>query len=116
MRRSIVRELVIGFGFLNGVWLAVGISPGDWIYNFVKPFITNMPPIMRTIFAIIPTILIIITAFTIFKTYQHGKVMGVIAVLLAFIAGGLILTNWIATAVLLAIALILGAISFRGRR
>lgn len=115
MRKSIVRELVIGFGFINGVWLAIGISPGDWVYNFVKPYTTNLPTIMKIAFAIIPTILIIATAFTIFKTYQHGRAMGIIAVLLAFIAGGLIFTNWIATIVILAIALILGALSFRRR-
>ena len=115
MRKSIVRELVIGFGFVNGVWLAIGISPEDWIYNFLKPYITDLPTILRTIFSIIPIILIILTAFTIFKTYQHGKVMGIIAVFLAFIAGGLIFKNWIATIVLLAIALTLGAISFKKR-
>jgi hypothetical protein len=116
MRRSIVRELVIGFGFLNGVWLAIGTSPEDLVYNFLKPYVTNLPTILRTIFSIIPIILILLTAYTIFKTYQSGRVMGIIAVFLAFIAGGLIFKNWIATLILLAIALIIGAISFRGRR
>jgi hypothetical protein len=116
MRKSIVRELVIGFGFLNGLWLAVGISPEDWIYNFLKPCITNLPTILKTVFAIIPTVLIIMTLFTIYKTYQQGKILGVISVALAFIAGAIVFRNWIVTIILLAVALIIGAISFKGRK
>ena len=115
MRKSIVRELIIGFGFLNGLWVAVGISPEEWVYNFLKAYINNMPAMMKTIFVIIPTILMILTLITVFKTYQSGKLLGLISVGLAFVAGTLIFANYITSGILLAIALILGAIGFRRR-
>jgi chromate transport protein ChrA len=116
VRRSFTRELVIGFGFLNGLWAAIGVSPEEWIFTFLKPYISNLPVILRVIFAIIPTILLIITIYNIFKIYKKGKLLGIISVILAFVAGTLVFTNWIVTIVLLVVAMIVGAIGFRGQK
>ena len=114
--RSLIKEFIIGFGFINGVWVAIGTSPQDLIFDFLKPYIGNLPTILQTIFVIIPIILMILTIWMILKILKKGRLLGAIAVLMAFISGTIIFRDWQSSIVLLVIALILGLIAFRNRK
>lgn len=113
MAENIVRKLVTGFGFLNGVWFAIGMSPEEEIIKFLQPILSGLHPIVKLLFIILPALLVIITLITMFTVYKKGGIIGSAAVILAFLAGALIFKNVIASFVLLIIAYIIGLISFK---
>ncbi|GIU70192.1 MAG: hypothetical protein KatS3mg002_1428 [Candidatus Woesearchaeota archaeon] len=113
MTKSIVKNLVIGFGFLNGVWFSIGINPEDEIITFIQPILSKLHPWINILFIILPGLLLIGTFYTLFSIYKKGGIFGSLAVLIAFIAGAIILTNYILTIILLIISLIIGKIAFK---
>lgn len=113
MAKNLVRSLIVSFGFLNGIWLAIGINPEDELINFLGPILSEMHPLVRTVFIILPGLIIITTIITLFSIYKRGGIIGSLGVLIAFAAGALILQNYIISIGLLLIALILGQISFK---
>ena len=116
MAKNLIRSLVIGFGFLNGVWLAIGINPQDELIKFLQPLLIGLHPIMKTLFIVLPTIILIGTIITLLSIYKKGGVLGSLAVIMGFVAGALVLINYVLSAGLLLIALILGYFSLRNIR
>ncbi|HIH31360.1 TPA: hypothetical protein HA235_01505 [Candidatus Woesearchaeota archaeon] len=113
MASNIIKKFVIGFGFLNGIWLAIGISPEEEIIKFLQPIFSNIHSVLKTLFIILPTLIMIITVLTLIKIYKKGGLIGSGAVVIAFLAGALIFKNIIASFVLLIIAYIIGLISLK---
>ena len=66
MQRNLVRKLIVGFGYLNGVWLAIGISPEDEVLHFLAPVVERMPEIIRQLFIWVPVALMAFTLITLF--------------------------------------------------
>ncbi len=113
MAQNLVKSLVVSFGFLNGIWLAVGINPQDELIHFLQPILSGIHPWIMTLFIILPGLLMIGTVITILKIYRRGGIAGAAAVMMAFIAGAVILQNYIVSIGLMLMALIIGQISFR---
>ncbi len=111
--RPITKELIIGFGFLNGFWFGIGIDPQKIILTFIGQYIKIMPLIIQKIFTIIPIILTVATILSILKIYRKGGILGGIAVVVAFIAGALVLQNWKASLILSLAAILIGLITFK---
>ena len=105
--RGFVQEFVIGFGFLNGIWIHVGINPETEIIRAFSQVIQAISPSSgySLLFWILP---IILTISLIAGAYFNGGWPGLIAVALALLAG--ILLNPFGI-FLLIIAIILGATS-----
>jgi len=82
------KNWVISFGFLNGLWLAIGINPHDIVMKSIQPIINpllaQLPVLVRSLFVILPTIITIVTLALI---YRFGGTRGAIAVFLGFIGG-----------------------------
>jgi hypothetical protein len=112
-RRSIFRELIIGFGFVNGFWFGIGIDPQKIILTFLGNYINIMPAIIQKAFTIIPIILTAISVITIFRIYRRGGILGGVAVLVAFLAGALLLKDWHSSIILGLAAILLGLITFK---
>jgi hypothetical protein len=108
MAKDIVRRLVVGFGFFNGVWFSIGISPEDEVLKFLQPMVSQMPDLIKTIFTLIPILLTIISIFTMILIYSRGGILGSAAVVLAFFAGAIIFKIPAISIILLVIAYILG--------
>jgi len=115
-RRTVVKELVIGFGFLNGLWIAIGFNPQNEVIKFLQFNLEGLSPVLKTFFIILPIILMIGTIITILKVYRSGGLIGIIALLTAFAAGTLVLKDWRISIALLAIAALIGLITFRTGR
>jgi hypothetical protein len=100
-------QVVIGFGFLSGVWTAIGIDPEEVLLNLLGTAITTAypDPTLRTLFIILPTFLLL---WSVWQAYSKGKVFGLIAVILAYVAGLSILLSLTTTIILLVAALIVG--------
>lgn len=83
---SLVKEIVIGFGFLEGIWIAIGMNPESEILNAFIPMLQslNTPPAYIFLMQILPSIIFIGTMIGI---YFLGGWLGILAVVLAFIAG-----------------------------
>lgn len=98
------KQAIIGFGFFNGLWMAVGIDPGDEVFKFLQPYAEPYGATIAYLFTILPTILL---ALSLWLIYKKGKWLGFAAVGLGFIGGLLILISpWIALGGLLAAWLI----------
>ncbi len=100
------QEFVIGFGFLGGIWLKVGVSPEGAIAEAVVEVMKSINPDMAPWISILFTALsIIFFIFTFIFASFIGGGAGVIAIILAFIGGFLL--NEIGVLLLL-IAVIIG--------
>ncbi len=107
------KKYVIGFGFVNGIWTAIGISPGEKVLEWIQPIIALLPTWLKIVFAILPLLFMIITIITLIRIYKRGRIRGAIAVALAYIAGTVILIHAILAGILLLISIILGIKAFR---
>jgi hypothetical protein len=100
-------QFVIGFGFLSGISTAVGINPEEVILNTLGTVTSAIypDPTVRQLFIILPTILLIISVYS---AYKKGRVLGLVAVIIAYLAGLSILVSVGTTLVLLLVAVVIG--------
>lgn len=100
-----VQEFVLGFGFLSGFWIHVGIDPESEVLKALSAIIQTLAPNSRfsLLFWVIP---IASTIFSIIFTYLLGGWIGLIAVVLAFL-GGVFIESSVGV-ILLIVAILLG--------
>lgn len=108
----VVRELVVGVGFLEGVWIATGLNPQNEMFKaFSSAFQSiDIPTRSLFLFKVIPIILLLGTIAVIFSL---GGWLGALAVFLAFIGGITILKFPLFAVVSLIAGLFLGFIAFK---
>lgn len=109
-RKITLKELITGFGFVEGIWLAVGINPESEVLNALTNILVNQGVDTGSIF-LLQILPIIVLLGTIFTVYIVGGKLGMIAVGCAFVSGLLILFSPIVTIILLLAALVLGGIA-----
>ena len=100
-------QSVIGFGFLSGLWTALGIDPEEVILNLIGRTVDTIfpDPDIRYLFIILPTILLVISVY---QAWKKGRVPGLVAVILAYVAGLSILVSWMTALILLLAAIFTG--------
>jgi hypothetical protein len=105
--RNYIWQFVIGFGFLSGIWTALGIDPEEVILNALGNVTGAIytDPTLRQLFIIIPTILLL---FSIYSAYKKGRILGLVAVIIAYLAGLSILVSVRTTIALLLVAVVIG--------
>jgi hypothetical protein len=105
--RAYIWQSVICFGFLSGLWTAIGIDPEQVILNLIGTTVKNLypAPVIRYLFIILPTILLILS---IWQAWKKGRVPGLIAVIIAYVAGLSILVSWTTALILLLGAIVIG--------
>lgn len=102
-RFTIIRELIVLFGFLNGIWTAMGINPQAEIFKYLN-MIINLQN-YSYMFTYLP---IIITIFFIAYIFIVGRLLRIAAVSCGYAAGLLILVNPIFSIVFLFLGFALG--------
>ena len=105
--RTYIWQSVIGFGFLSGLWTAIGIDPEAVILTLIGSTVNAISPDpdVRYLFIILPTILLIIS---IWQAWKRGRVPGLVAVIIAYVAGLSILVSWMTALVLFLAAILIG--------
>ena len=108
-------QFVIGFGFLSGLWTAIGISPENLLINALGSAVTAQysDPALRTFFLLLPMIILIVSVI---GAYINGRIPGLISVLLAYVAGLVILSRLVAGIILLCAAVAVAFYSVRSRK
>ena len=108
-----LRELIIGFGFLSGIWLAVGINPTAEILGTFTDILNKLEVNIGYTFLlqVLPIILFLVFMCLI---YSRGGKLGLVAVACAFIGGLLILTIPILSVILLFSGMGIGHFARRG--
>lgn len=106
--KSFVQEFVLGFGFLSGLWIYIGVNPE---IEIIKIFVTvireiSPNPMYSFAFWIVP---VIVTLSSLAGSYFLGGWLGLISVGLAFL-GGIFIGSSIGIFFLI-IAVILGFIA-----
>jgi len=112
--RTYLWQFVIGLGFLSGLWTAIGIDPEAVILNTLgkAAYIIYPDPAIRTLFILLPTVLLLISVY---GAYRKGRVPGLAAVIAAYLAGLSILVSTFTAILLLLVALILGLLATNRR-
>jgi hypothetical protein len=105
--RAYIWQSVICFGFLSGLWTAIGIDPEQVILNLIGQTAGTLfpDPYIRYLFIILPTILLILS---IWQAWKKGRVPGLTAVIIAYVAGLSILVSWMTALILLFAAIVIG--------
>jgi ABC-type multidrug transport system permease subunit len=105
--RTYIWKFVIGLGFLSGLWTSIGIDPQAVMLNILRNAVDTVysDPAIRSLFLLLPTILIIISTAS---AYKKGRFLGLISVSVAYLAGLFILVSPISALVFLTIAIITG--------
>jgi len=88
-----VQEIVIGFGFFTGFWLFVGVDPEALIVNsfleVLRTFSSSIASTLSFSYWLLGAVFIVIS---IALSYCIGKWAGLMAVVLAFFGGLLIMS------------------------
>lgn len=105
--KTYIWQFVIGLGLLSGIWTAIGIDPGSVILNVLGEIVGRVysDPGIRSLLLLLPTVLLILS---IIGAYRQGKVLGLVSVVIAYLAGLVILVSIMTSLVLLGIAIITG--------
>jgi hypothetical protein len=112
--RTYIWKFVIGLGFLSGLWTAIGIDPQAVILDLLGNAVDTMysDPGIRSLFLLMPTILLLVS---IYSAYKKGRVLGLISVIVAYLAGLSVLVSTVTALFFLTIALITGYFAPRRR-
>lgn len=112
--RTFIWQFVIGLGFLSGLWTAIGIDPEEVILNVVGGTVDTVWPdeSVHALFLFLPTILLVLSVY---GAYRKGRLPGLAAVFLAYLAGLAILVSLATSLVLLLVAVALGIVTMRIR-
>lgn len=113
--RTYIWQFVIGVGFLSGIWTAIGIDPEEVILNLLGSVTGEIypDPTLRQLFIILPTILLLLS---IWGAYKKGRVLGLVSVVIAYMAGLSILVALWPSLVLLLAAIVTGYLAPGCRR
>jgi len=105
--RTYIRQFTIGLGFLSGIWTAVGIDPGEVILNLLCSVTGEIypDPRLRQLFIILPSLLLL---FSVWEAYKKGRVLGLVSVVIAYMAGLSILVALWSSLLLLVAAIVTG--------
>jgi hypothetical protein len=98
-----IKQVVVGFGFLSGLWIHIGFDPGTFVYDFLsKLLIHAKPEYTQSITILFFALPIILTCISVLGVYRRAGYFGLFAVGMAFLAG-----LWLN---ILSIPLLLGAV------
>jgi len=113
--RAYIWQFVIGFGFLSGIWTAIGIDPEEVILNLLGTVAGSIlqDPTIRQIFIVLPTLLFL---FSVYSAYKKGRILGLVAVVVAYLAGLSVLVSLGTTIFLLLLAIFIGYLATTWRR
>ncbi len=102
-----INTFVIGFGFLSGLWIAVGVDPEAEIFNAFSTVINTLNPNsgFSILFFLMP---IIILLGSVIGAFSLGGNLGLVAVGCGFLGGLLILISPIISIILLFVGIIIG--------
>lgn len=102
--RAFVKEAVVLFGFLNGLWLAIGVNPARTLLQVLEGIVARLTggaPV-AFVFTLLPIVLV---AAMLVLIHKRAGWLGFAAVGLAFVAG-----LWLLVAPTLAFFLLLGGL------
>lgn len=105
--RNYIWQFTIGFGFLSGIWTAIGIDPEEVLLNLLGTVTGEIypDPLLRQLFLLLPLILL---GLSVLEAYKKGKAPGLASVLIAYIAGLSILVSLWTSLLLLIAAIVTG--------
>lgn len=103
-QKQFLEKSVLGFGFISGIFVSLGISP---VQNVIDFSLNSIKPSQYIVFAltIIPILLLI---YSITIAYNKAKFLGLISVFISFLAGFFIFFSVLHGVLLLLISVILG--------
>ena len=109
-RFSVMRNILILAGYLNGIWIAIGFNPQDELFGRLGDYVVELDPRLSIVFKAAPIIMI---STAILTMYIKGKRIGLFSLLIGFVAGLLILHSWITSVIFLILGIIVAWLAAR---
>ncbi len=113
--RELSKELVVGFGFLSGLWLKYGLDPQEEIFKALFSIfdILNFHNLGIDIlkFTCLHVLPLIAAVGSLLYAYEKGGTLACIAIGIAFI-GGLFYPNGTVMIILLIVGFLVGVVAF----
>jgi hypothetical protein len=90
--KNFIFRYVLFFGFLGGVWSAIGFNPADEIFSVTNALISFLvkSPFISLFFALVPLLLLL---FSIRIIYKKAGTLGLFSVLLGYFGGLMVLVS-----------------------
>jgi len=109
-----LREFVILLGFLSGLSLAIGFDLQESIWKGAGAALEAALGVagIGTLFVILPTLLL---AYSVWKAYRRGGLVGLAAVLSGFLGGLLLFARPLEAAAFIAISILLALVAVEKR-
>ena len=89
-RRSFLKRSVLGFGFLAGLWVNLGIDFKSYIIVFFKEGLTVLdagPTLWSVALFLFWFIPLVTTMYSLYRSFLWGRIPGLITVCFAFMGG-----------------------------
>ncbi len=87
-KKAFLKEAIIGFGFLSGLWVKLGFDPGTFVRNLLEEILLRADPAHEKIIVLAFTYIpLLITIFAVLLIYRRAGWFGFIATGLAYLAG-----------------------------
>jgi len=109
---DLVKDLIVGFGILEGLWIYVGMNP---MTEIAKAFSNIAPEGVNFFGWQFSLILFMITLVQISAVHYYGGMAGILALILAFLGGIFIGTGLFGIALII-IGVLLGLWAFKTER
>jgi hypothetical protein len=110
--RASLRELIIGVGFVEGLWIAAGINPQNVVFGWLNVLFTKIHA-SPSAFIILKIVPILLLAASILIIWRMGRWLGMLALGLAFAAGFMVVSKPTLAVFLLLGSLVLGGFARR---
>jgi len=102
------RVFVIGIGFFNGLWIALGVNPESELINALCKVIKILSPeSFEFIYTLVAMFSLLSLIASIFVAYQLGGKLGLLAIGLGFLSGFIIISMHLIGTLLLLISFLL---------
>lgn len=87
-KKLFLKEAVVGFGFLSGVWAHLGFDPGTFVQEILEKILViadpTHAPLISLVFRYAPLVLTVVAVILI---YRRAGWWGYVATGLAYVAG-----------------------------
>lgn len=108
-----LKESVVLFGFLNGLFVGIGVNPAATILGVVEESLVSLAGGNGYVQLALTLLPLILLAFALYMIWRRGGWLGFVAVACAFLAGLWLLAAPVTATVMLAASFLLGYIATR---
>lgn len=112
-KQTFLKESVVLFGFLNGLFLSLGVNPGATLFAVASNIVVSLTGANGVVLLLLTVAPLALLAFMLYAIHKRAGWLGFVAVGVAFVSGLWLIADPTAAFLLLIGALTLGYVAAR---